>query len=306
MTSLTDIANRSDRPDTWRVWVTAARPRTLGLSVTPVLVGLALARAEGFAIDAGIALATLLCAMLIQIGTNLHNDAADHEAGNDRPDRLGPLRVTSAGWASPRQVRLAAGLAFALALCVGAWLACIGGLPIVLVGLASLGAGWAYSGGPRPISYTPLGEAFVWMFFGLVAVAGSHWLQSAVFSPTPLLAGGVVGGPAAAVLMVNNLRDLDADRRAGRLTLAAVLGLERSVIAYAAMLFLPFAGVAALATRHPGTLAALLAVPAAGRLVSRLARERGAALNDVLAATARHVVVLGLLLACGLLVGGAS
>jgi len=174
------------KPGGLRLWLTAARPRTLPLAASPVLVGTSLAWAEGAPQLWAVALAALLAALLIQVGTNLHNDAADFERGADGADRLGPVRVTAAGWATPRQVRLAALLAFAGAFLLGVWLAFVGGWPIVAVGLASLAAGWAYSGGPRPISHSPFGEIFVLAFFGLVAVGGTHYLQSGALTPAAL------------------------------------------------------------------------------------------------------------------------
>ncbi|HEX8986878.1 MAG TPA: 1,4-dihydroxy-2-naphthoate polyprenyltransferase, partial [Rhodocyclaceae bacterium] len=290
-------------PHGWRVWWTAARPRTLTISVTPVLLGTAIAWSEG-APHAWLAgAAALLCALLIQAGTNLHNDAADFERGNDTAERVGPLRVTAAGWAQPRQVRGAAFTAFGAAFALGIYLVSVGGWPILAVGLASLVAGWAYSGGPRPISHTPLGELFVWIFFGINAVAGSYWLQAARLSPSALLGGAALGSLAAAVLMVNNYRDLAGDVKAGRRTLAAVLGPRAARLAYAVMMLAPFAVLPLLAQLgHPGALLALGALPLCVAPVRRIAYgETGAALNLLLAATARAGFVFGLLLAAGML-----
>lgn len=290
-------------PSGWQVWWTATRPRTLSIAATPVLVGTALALAEG-AVPAWFAmLAALCCALLIQVGTNLHNDAADFERGTDQPDRIGPLRVTAAGWASPAAVRRAAVISFALALILGIYLVLLGGLPILAAGVASLLAGWSYSGGRYPISHTPLGELFVLIFFGLVAVAGSHWLQLGAWSPYAWLAGFVVGLPAAAVLLVNNYRDLEDDLRSGRHTLAALLGRENSRLAYAAMMLLPFAALPLLALHGmKGGLLGLLALPFAISLIRRLYRtEPGPQLNLLLAGTAQAGFALGMLLSIGLL-----
>lgn len=290
-------------PSAWRVWWTAIRPRTLSIAATPVMVGTALALAEGAAANWLAMLAALCCALLIQVGTNLHNDAADFERGADRADRIGPLRVTAAGWASPAAVRRAAAISFALALLLGAYLVGIGGWPILLAGIASLIAGWAYSGGPRPISHTPLGEVFVLVFFGLVAVAGSHWLQAGAGSVDAWLAGMVVGMPAAAVLLVNNYRDLEDDLRSGRRTLAALVGRDNSRSVYAALLLLPHAVLPLLALRGmPDALLGWLAVPFSIALIRRLRRTQpGPQLNLLLAGTAQAGFALGLLLAIGLL-----
>lgn len=289
-------------PKGWRVWWTAARPRTLTIATTPVLVGTAMAWADGAPHAWLAAVAALTCALLIQAGTNLHNDAADFERGNDTPERVGPLRVTAAGWASPRQVRVAAGSTLAAAFALGIYLVVVGGPAILAIGLCSLAAGWAYSGGPRPISHTPLGEAFVWLFFGVGAVAGSYLLQAGTVSASALIAGAAIGSMAAAVLIINNIRDHDGDLRAGRRTLAAVLGAARARHAYAAMMLAPFAAPPLFALYgRPGALLACLALPAAFRLVRHLRIMSGPALNLLLAGTARTGFFFGLLLAIGMM-----
>ncbi|MDR3367791.1 1,4-dihydroxy-2-naphthoate polyprenyltransferase [Rhodoferax sp.] len=283
------------------IWWTAIRPRTLSMAATPVVLGSALAWADQAAPLWPVFLATLLCALLIQIGTNLHNDVADFERGADRPDRLGPLRVTVAGWATPQSVHRVAALSFALAFMLGAYLVQQGGWPILAIGVASLIAGWAYLGGAHPISHSALGEVFVLVFFGMLAVVGSHWLQSGNTAPAAWLSGAVVGLPAAAVLLVNNYRDREADQRQGRHTLAARLGDRGAERAYATMVLLPFALVLGVAwVAHPGALLSLLALPYALTLIPRLHRQAsGAQLNGLLGATAKLGLWLGLLLAMG-------
>lgn len=290
-------------PSGWRVWWTATRPRTLSIAATPVLVGTALALAEGAALAWLPMLVALCCAVLIQVGTNLHNDAVDFERGNDQPDRIGPLRVTAAGWASPVQVRRAAVISFALALMLGVYLVAIGGWPILVAGIASLLAGWSYSGGRHPISHTPLGEVFVLVFFGLVGVAGSHWLLSASGSGNAWLAGLVVGMPAAAVLLINNYRDLEDDVRSGRRTLAAVIGRPNSRRVYAGLMLLPYAMLPLLALHGmKGALLGALALPFSVSLIRRLqGTQPGPQLNLLLAGTAQAGFSLGLLLSIGLL-----
>ncbi len=289
------------RPSPLKIWWTAARPRTLPLAMTPVILGTALAWAEGAPHAWLPALAALLCSLLIQAGTNIHNDVSDFEKGNDLPDRVGPLRITAAGWAPPATVRRVAVMVFTAAFVLGIYLANVGGWPIVAVGLASLGAGWLYSGGPRPISHTPLGEICVFVFFGLVAVGGSHWLQAGSLSLASFLGGCAIGAPAAAVLMVNNYRDMVGDRRAGRLTLASLLGPRASRQFYVLLLLLPFAVPPLLArTGHPWSLLAFLALPACLSLCARMGRSQpGPAMNEVLAGTARASLLLGILLSAG-------
>jgi len=221
-------------------WLAAIRPKTLGLSVSPVLLGTVLAWSEQGVLHWLPALAALLAAMAIQIGTNLHNDAADHLKGTDTPDRLGPPRASALGLLDPRQVKRAAFLAFGLAFALGIYLVFQGGWPILLLGLASLAAGAAYSGGPWPISESPLGELFVWLFFGLGAVGGSYWLQTGQLSWTLLPPAAALGAFAAAVLVVNNYRDKYTDARAGRKTLAVLLPPAASRLAYALLMLGPF------------------------------------------------------------------
>lgn len=286
-----------------RIWWTAIRSRTLSLAVTPVLAGTALAWADGVALHWPAFVAAAVCAVLIQIGTNLHNDVRDFERGNDRPDRIGPLRVTAAGWVSPRTMHRATAWTFGLAALLGLYLVSVGGWPILLAGVASLLAGWAYSGGPRPVSHTPLGEVLVLVFFGWVAVLGSYWLHSAQGSLDAWLCGSVLGLPAAAVLLVNNYRDLADDLRSGRQTLVAQVGQATARVIYANMLLLPFALVLVLAGRgHSGVLLALLALPHSIGLTRRMRHNTsGPSLNALLAATAQTSLFLGLLLSIGLL-----
>ena len=174
------------------MWWTAIRPRTLGMSIAPVALGTALVVARGSGLDFAVLLATLSCALLIQIGTNLYNDAVDFERGTDRPERKGPLRVTLAGWATAAEVKRGALLCLLLALALGVWLSAVGGALIFAIGLAALVAGWAYSGGPWPISHSPLGEFFVLLFFGVLAVLGDGAVAP-VLDPIALLAAHADG-----------------------------------------------------------------------------------------------------------------
>lgn len=290
-------------PTGWRIWWMAIRPRTLSISATPVLVGTALAVAEGAPLIWMTMLAALCCALLIQAGTNLHNDAADFERGTDLPDRVGPTRVTAAGWVNPASVRRAALISFALAFLLGIYLVSLGGWPIMAAGLASLLAGWAYSGGRYPISHTPLGEVFVLVFFGLVAVTGSYWLQSGIWSGNAVLAGLAVGLPAAAVLLINNYRDLEGDQRSGRRTLAVLIGRAVSRRLYALLMLLPFA-VVALIVLHglEGAMLGFLALPISALFIRRLfLNPPDQDMNALLAGTAQTGFVFGLALSIGVL-----
>ncbi|MBL8317822.1 MAG: 1,4-dihydroxy-2-naphthoate polyprenyltransferase [Burkholderiaceae bacterium] len=290
-------------PGAWRIGVAAIRPRTLSLAITPVVLGSAIAWADGHPVRLGAFVAALVCALLIQVGTNLHNDVSDFQRGNDGASRIGPLRVTAAGWVQPATMVRASIACFVLALLLGVYLVDVGGWPILVAGLASLAAGYGYSGGPRPISHSAWGELFVLVFFGLVAVAGSHWLQAGVPSLDALLGGTALGLPAAGVLLVNNYRDLEDDLASGRRTLVARLGRARSRAVYGVLMLLPYAVVFALVARgRTGALLALLMMPLLVVLTVRLgARPPGPWLNSHLAATAKASALLGLLLAAGVL-----
>lgn len=285
-------------------WVAAARPRTLPLTVTPVVAGIALAVTTTGELHLVTALATLLAAAAIQIGTNLHNDACDFVRGNDTPDRIGPPRAAAQGWFTPTQVKRAAHLAFFTAFVLGALLCLRGGWPILLLGLSALAAGYAYTGGPWPIAYGPFGEVFVLLFFGVAAVAGSHYLQTLDFSPTALALGTILGLPAAAVLLINNYRDLETDRRGGRLTLCHYLGREDARRLYAFLLLAPLPLLLLLPLPlQPWPL--IVALPFAAWLVARLNQGAlGTALNPQLGATALYQMALVALLMVGLALHG--
>ena len=224
----------AERPSAVRIWVMAARPRTLPAAVAPVLVGTALAWTEGtFKVLTFIA--ALLGALFIQVGTNLSNDYSDARRGADTEDRLGPVRVTAGGLVPPRQVLVATYVAFGLAVLAGSYLIATAGWELLLVGAASILAGVLYTGGPRPYGYEGLGEVFVFLFFGVVAVTGSYFAQVERIEWEALVLAVPVGLLASAILVVNNVRDLETDRRAGKRTLAVRLGRERTRVLYVAM-----------------------------------------------------------------------
>ena len=200
-----------------RIWVMAARPRTLPAAIAPVLVGTAAAvESEGHLPRVGAFLAALIGSIFIQIGTNLANDYSDAKRGADTVDRLGPVRVTSAGLVTPQRVLTATWVAFGVAVACGIYLTAVAGLAILLIGALSIAAGVLYTGGPRPYGYAGLGEVFVFLFFGLVAVNGSYYVQVERLDALPLGLSIAVGFLATAILVVNNVRDLETDRRAGK------------------------------------------------------------------------------------------
>jgi 1,4-dihydroxy-2-naphthoate octaprenyltransferase len=265
-----------------------------------VAAGIALAWFHTGTLAFWAALGTLFGATAIQIGTNLHNDAADFERGTDTPDRLGPPRASAQGWFSAQQVKQAAHLTFFTAFVLGLLLVVRGGWPILLLGLAAILAGYAYTSGPRPIAYGPYGELFVLAFFGIAAVAGSYYLQSLQLTGAALLLGVACGLPAAAVLLLNNYRDFETDRRAGRRTLNHLLGKGRARQLYAALM-LGAIPLLLLCAPLSHSWPVVLGLPMAIALIRRLfAGTEGRALNVLLGQTALYQSLLVALFAIGL------
>ena len=282
-------------------WLLAIRPKTLGISIAPVVAGSSLAWAETGQINWLVALAALVGALFIQVGTNLHNDAADFERGADNGDRLGPPRAAAQGWFTARQIKNAAFLAFSLAFIPGIYLAYIGGWPIIILGLISLTAGYSYTGGRKPIAYSASGELFVFIFFGLTAVMGSYYVQTMHLSLNSFLVAVCIGLMAAAVLMVNNYRDLDTDRKAGKYTLTHYLGRERAKILYLVLMLVPFLLPFFINGRFSEAWLLLLALPFSLVLVYRFfTQSPGPAFNTMLAQTAQLQLFYSILISVGL------
>ena len=278
-------------------WLLACRPKTLSVSVSPVLVGTAVAWHDSHQVLWQPFLAAILGAAFIQIGTNLFNDVGDFLRGTDTPERLGPRRATAEGWLTPGKVQAGAWFSFVLAFLCGIYLVWHGGWPIVAIGLASLSAGWAYTGGAKPIAYGPLGELFVFVFFGLVAVGGSYYLQTLSLSFSALLAASLVGIHAAAVITVNNYRDLDGDAKCGKNTLAVRLGRAATKRIYTAQMLAPYAFLPLLSGLGWQAALPLLSLPLALRLIRQFSHEApGPFFNKILAATAGLQFAFALLL----------
>lgn len=214
-----------------QIWLLASRPKTLPAAAAPVIVGTAVALSDGV-FRLWPALAALLGALLIQIGTNFANDVFDFKKGADTQERLGPLRVTQAGLLSPKQVMVGMWLVFALAVMVGLYLVYVGGWPIVAIGILSIVSGIAYTGGPFPLGYNGLGDLFVFIFFGLVAVGGTYYVQAGSVGVASIWAAIPIGLLATAILIVNNLRDIETDRQAGKKTLAVRFGVKGAQTEY--------------------------------------------------------------------------
>ena len=288
-----------------RIWLAAARPRTLPAAVAPVLVGTSLGALDGHLRPLAFA-AALVGAVLIQVGTNLSNDYSDARRGADTEDRLGPVRVTAGGLVPPRQVLVATYVSFGAAVLVGLYLVAVAGWQLLLVGAASILAGVLYTGGPRPYGYEGLGELFVFLFFGIVAVTGSYFVQDERLPWEAFALAVPVGLLAASILVVNNVRDLETDRRAGKRTLAVRLGRERSRRVYAAMVLGAYA--TAPITWLAGSLSVavllpLLTLPLAVPLIRTVARRTdGPSLNSALARTGLLQLLFCVLLSAGILV----
>ncbi len=291
------------RPDARRAWWLAIRPATLPAAVAPVLVGSAVAaRAGGFA--AGPALAALGGALLLQIGANLANDADDFTRGADTAARRGPTRVTQAGLLPLPAVRAAQWVVFALAALLGCYLIAHAGWPIAVLGLASIVAACTYTGGPYPYGYRGFGDAMVFVFFGLVAVAGTTYVQTGTLPPLALVAALPVGALVTAILVVNNTRDADTDRLAGKYTLAVRLGPRAARLEYHLLLAGAYAAPPALwlsGATGATVLLPLLTLPAGLTLARRMARAAtGDEFNALLAATGRLHLGYSILFAAGL------
>ena len=289
-----------------RIWLMAARPRTLPAAIAPVLVGSAAAADATHDFRWGAFVAALIGSIFIQIGTNLVNDYSDAKRGADPEDRLGPVRVTSTGLVAPRRVLYATWLAFGVAVVAGIYLATVAGFLIIAVGAASIAAGVLYTGGPRPYGYAGLGELFVFLFFGLVAVNGSYYVQLEELDWLPFFLSISVGFLSTAILVVNNVRDIDTDRRAGKRTLAVRLGRDRTRRLYLALILGAFAWLplSLLIAGGPGeALLGLLAiglVPRPARAVT--GRTDGPSLNAALAGTGAVLAAFSLLVSLGLLI----
>jgi 1,4-dihydroxy-2-naphthoate octaprenyltransferase len=291
-----------DRPlPGFRAWLLAVRPRTLPAAVSPVAVGTALAVADhGFRL--GPALGALLGALLLQAGVNVANDYFDFVRGIDRPGRLGPVRVTQSGLIPPGRVRAGMVLIFALAALDGLYLTLASGWPILAIGLPAVLAALAYSGGPYPLASHGLGDLFVFLFFGLAAVCGTYYAQALRLTWEALFLACPIGLLITAILVVNNLRDIETDRKAGKVTLAVRLGPKGSRLEYFFLLAgaLLLVVVYALTGGRPWALLSLGALPLAWAEIRRAGRDTGPALNRVLAGTARLALVFSLLLSVGL------
>lgn len=296
------MSETGEAPTRLQVWVMAIRPRTLPVGVAPVVVGSAIAAAEGV-FRAGPAFAALLGALLLQIASNLANDLFDHEKGADTEARIGPDRVMQLGLVSAGALRAAIALVLVLAAAVGLYLVSVAGWPVVAIGVLSIVAALAYTGGPWPLGYHGLGDLAVFVFFGLVAVNGTYFVQSGGVSAAAFVASFPVGFLATAILVVNNVRDIETDRVAGKHTLAVRWGRAAGCNEYAllttgayAALLVPWMALG----QSAWVLLPILTLPLALRLIRTVQTETdGPVLNQALAGTAQLCLAFSLALAVG-------
>lgn len=286
----------------WRIWWLASRPKTLSAAIAPVLVGSAVAYSEsGF--DFIAALAALLVGLLIQVGTNFYNDYADFTRGADTAERLGPMRVTQSGLLAPQTVRWAAILTFTMAGLIGVYLIWLAGWPVALIGLAAILAGLAYTAGPWPLAYNGLGDLFAWIFFGFVAVCGTAYVQLRQVPFLGWMGGLAIGAMITALLAVNNIRDIETDRSAGRRTIPVVFGRSGGMLEYGFCLFVAYLTplyIFVTFRQHLWHLLPILTLPEAIRLFRFIQVTEGRNLNKALAGTARLVLWYGVFMAVGI------
>lgn len=297
------VGMAAERPSTLRIWYLAARPKTLPAAVAPIVVGTAVAVRESSFVW-WVALLALVTALLLQIAANFANDAIDAKKGSDTADRTGPTRITAAGYVSYQQVMNATWITLALAMCSGIPLLFRGGWPFVALGIASLVCAVAYTGGPFPISYLGLGEIFVFLFFGLIAVTGTAYLQTGELTALSLLASIPPGAMIVGILIINNYRDREQDARVNKRTVAVRIGPKNTRIEYYLMLGLtlisPFV-FWALGWLNAWALLTLLSLPMFRQLVHQVQTLQGPPLNQTLGLTGKTALVHSLLLGAALI-----
>jgi len=289
-------------PTLFQTWLLASRPKTLPAAAAPVIVGSALAYADG-SFSFGAAVACLLAALLLQIGSNLANDVFDYEKGADQGERHGPLRVTQEGLLTPAQVKRGMLLVFGISALLGLYLAWVGGWPILILGVCAILSAVAYTGGPFPLGYHGLGDLFVFIFFGLAAVAGTYYVQTLTVTASVWWMAVVMGLLTVAILVVNNLRDIENDRQAGKHTLAVRFGVSGARLEYILCLLGAYGIPVVLwgAGKLPWLcLVIFLTIPAALRLIQAMFNDVGPALNKTLAGTGRLELLYSLCFAIGL------
>lgn len=303
MSAATTSGREYASPSTFHRWWLAIRPKTLPAAGAGVIMGTVLAWSDG-GFSLGPALAALGVALLLQVASNLANDVYDAERGADTAERLGPVRVTQSGLLSRGQVKRGMMVVLALALAIGTYLVFVRGPLVLVIGVAAVVAALAYTGGPYPLGYHGLGEVFVFLFFGLTAVVGTYWVQSGATSLLAWLMAIAIGAPVTAIIVVNNLRDIEQDRAADKRTIAVRVGVSATRWEYAVLMAVPYVLLTILVLTSDLPLAALLAwlsLPLALRATRRVFVQTGRALNSALAETGQTAIAYSALFALGLL-----
>ena len=298
------MGRETQHPSRLTALILASRPKTLPAAIMPVLVGSAMAVHDG-QFRVGAALAALICALLIQIGTNYSNDLLDYRSGMDTEERTGPERAVASGWLSEVEMLQATIVVFVLTVPLGLYLIAVAGWPVLIIGLASLGAGISYTGGPYPLAYHGLGDLFVFLFFGLVATAGTYYVQAVTVNWFIILTALAPGALITNILVVNNYRDIPTDRATGKRTLAVILGPAGTRMEYILLLLLSYSVPLILFLTGEFTwwvLLPWLTLPFALSLSMQLMNEnQGKVLNKVLARTAALCLIFGILLSLGVM-----
>tara|TARA_B100001123_G_C15288944_1_gene1016723 strand:+ start:811 stop:1695 length:885 start_codon:yes stop_codon:yes gene_type:complete len=288
-------------------WWVASRPKTLIVSIAPVMLGLALSIHDQVFSSILVGLSTLIASILIQIGTNFINDLYDFISGADNKDRLGPVRAIQSGLLSKNEIKLGAFICFGIALLIGLFLVSIGGTPILLIGSFAIISGYCYTAGPYPLGYNGFGDLFVFIFFGLIAVPGTYYLQSNIlFDFDSIIIGSSMGCIAVAILCVNNIRDIESDKRVGKKTLAVRLGKYPIIILYDLMIVASYVCIFFLFIGHDfyfhlGFCLLLLSIPIAAKLIIDIHNKDGSKLNLVLLNTSNFMRTFFILLILGLM-----
>jgi len=288
-------------------WWTAFRPNTLIVSIAPVFIGISLSVRDNNFSSYFVAILTLLAAMLIQVGTNLINDLYDYIKGADNKQRIGPIRATQSGLLSKDSIYRGAFFCFTIALLIGIYLVYIGGMPILVIGLLSLISGYCYTAGPYPLAYNGLGDIFVFIFFGLIAVPGTYYLQTNIlFNINSIVIGSSVGFLAVAVLCVNNIRDIESDSKVGKKTLAVRFGISIITIVYDIMILSAYLSILTFIfiegfLNQLGMFLLFLSLPIAIKLIVDIHKSSGQQLNLILFRTAILIRTFSILLIIGIL-----
>ncbi len=284
-------------------WITASRPKTLPAAIAPVMVGTGLAYHD-YHFNFVTAIITFLAAICIQIGTNFSNDLSDFLKGTDATERTGPIRAAQAGLLTISQLKAGIVFIFSIAIIFGSYLAFIGGLPIIIIGITSIAAGILYTAGPYPFGYYGLGDFFVFLFFGIIAVAGTYFLQTGYVTSNSLYCGCIMGCLAAAILVVNNLRDADTDILTRKKTLAVIFGKTFSKIEFSILVFTPYLFLIYLYLQleNLSVWLPIFTLPISLSLIIKIYSKTGSDLNTVLEQTAKLLFIFAILLCLGLII----